>query len=176
MKKTLVALFISLLFLSFPLTIFAHGGVEKRADDVLVTLFQTPLSPLVGENVSFAFVTTDVSKNTRLVNKAARLVVTQTTTGDASKDKIIFTKNVVSDSNGIINFSYTFPKTNYYDIDLEFGKPNDETHTTGFLVQPRTNLKLQEQIFLALLSISLTINIVIFFYWIIGKKMKRIHA
>ena len=159
--------------LLFPLHVFAHGGVEKQAGNILVTLFQTPLSPLVGEDVAFSFTLTTPDKNKRLVHKQARLVVTQTAYNNPSKDKIVYSKEVSSDVNGIINFSYAFPTTDYYDIDVQFGKPDDEANTTGFLVQPRQNLKFQDEMLIALLSISLIVNIVIFFNWYVEKKMKK---
>jgi hypothetical protein len=159
MKKVLLILLLIIFTLLFPKNSFAHGGVEKRAGNILVTLFQIPLSPLVGEKVDFAFILTDPSKNHILKNKSAQIVITQTTTGDPSKDKIMYTKKVTSDVNGTIIFSYIFPKTNYYDIDLAFGKLTDEASTTGFLVQPRGNLQpfLQVVGFLAIISVLLNI-------------------
>src|SRR5581483_12438559 len=126
MKQLTLFLLIFCLMLRFPLHFFAHGGVEKQAGNILVTLFQTPLSPLVGEDVAFSFTLTTPDKNKRLVHKQARLVVTQTAYNNPSKDKIVYSKEVSSDVNGIINFSYAFPTTDYYDIDVQFGKPDDE--------------------------------------------------
>lgn len=178
MKKFL---FVAAIFLSlfvFPLTIFAHGGVEKRAENILVTLFQTPLSPFVGEKVNFAFILTDISKNTRLVNKSARLVVTQTALGDPKKDKVILTQNVRSDVNGTINFSYAFPSTNYYDIDLQLGKAKDEGSVTGFLVQPRENNNDQIELLYVILIMSLLMNVIFLFVFLrfYKKKIRSIEA
>lgn len=164
MKKAILFLFLFLFIVCFPLVVSAHGGVEKRAVNILVTLFQTPLSPLVGEQVNFAFILTDPAASKRLMSKSVRLVVTQTTTGDPSKDKIVFTKQMKSDSNGIITFSYIFPKTNYYDIDLEFGKPGDKVDTTGFLVQPRENLQMNVQFLEIIAVVSIILNFVVLLF------------
>ena|SRR6185437_9583518 len=161
MKRTIVFILFFIFAVILPQTASAHGGVEKGVGNILVTLFQTPLSPLVGENVNFAFILTDSSKAKFLKNKTAQLVVTQTTTGDPSADKVVYTKKVISDVNGTITFSYTFPKTNYYDIDLEFGKPGDETNTTGFLVQPREDLQPLLQILGFFVIVSILLNIVL---------------
>jgi hypothetical protein len=163
-KKISILLFVILIVIICPRLVLAHGGVENKAGNVLVTLFQTPLSPLTGENVNFAFILTDQTKSHFLKNKQARIVVTQTTVGDPSKDTVVFTQEVKSNTDGIINFSYTFPHTNYYDIDLEFGKPNDESNTTGFLVQPRENLQNNVQYLEIFVVISLILNFVFLFY------------
>jgi len=131
-----------------------------------VTLFQTPLSPLTGEKVTFAFIITDPTKTKILKNKKARIVVTRTTVADPSKDTVVYSQNVTSDINGTINFSYTFPQTNYYDIDLGFGKPNDELHSTGFLVQPRENSQKNVQFLEIVAVISIVLNFVLLFYWL----------
>lgn len=165
-KKFTILFFVLAIFLFIPRIVSAHGGVEKTAGNVLVTLFQTPLSPLVGENVTFSYILTDLSKNHVLKNKYARLVITKTYTGDENKDKVVFTKMVRSDVNGTITFSYSFPTTNYYDIDLEFGKQNDETNTTGFLVQPRENLQNNVQFLEIFLVVSIILNFVFLFYWL----------
>jgi len=166
MKRFLFCAVFAILLFCLPSITYAHGGVEKQAGNILVTLFQTPLSPLVRENVNFAFILTDPTKTKMLKNKQARIVVTQTTVGDATKDTIVFTKIVKSDTNGVINFSYSFPKTNYYDIDLAFGKPQDEANTTGFLVQPRENLQNNIQFLEIICVISLVFNFVFIFFWL----------
>lgn len=173
-KKTSILLFVLVFLLISPRLVLAHGGVEKSVGNILITLFQTPLSPLVGEKVNFAFILTDPNKTKALKNKQARIVLTQTTVGDPSKDTVVFTQKVKSDVNGIINFSYTFPRTNYYDLDLEFGKPNDETNTTGFLVQPRENLQNNVQFLEIFVVVSLILNFVVLFYWLrnILKKIR----
>jgi hypothetical protein len=172
MKKLLSFLVIFGLILIFPLTILAHGGVEKRAGNILVTLFQTPLSPLVGENVNFAFILTDPTQSKRFVKKSTRLVITKTAYNDPKNDKIVYTKTFTSDVNGTIDFSYTFPTTNYYDIDLQFGKPNDEASTTGFLVQPRQNNNDEIDLLSAILAISLLMNVVFLFLFLRFYKRK----
>lgn len=164
MKKVLISVFFCALI--FPIQAYAHGGVEKSAGNILVTLFQTPLSPLVGEKVNFAFILTDLSKSHVFKNKNVELIVTQTTIGDPSKDKIVYTGKVQSDVNGTINFSYVFLKTNYYDIDLAFGKPNDESKTTGFLVQPRENLQNNIQFLEILVVASFVLNCIFVFVWL----------
>jgi hypothetical protein len=165
MKKIVLFLSIFLIFF-FPNLVSAHGGVEKSAGNILVTLFQTPLSPLVGEKVNFAFILTDPSKSHVLKNKNAEIIVTQTTTGEPSKDKIVYTKKVTSDVNGIINFTYIFPKITYYDIDIAFGKLNDESTTTGFLVQPREDFQNNIQFLEILVVISLILNFIFAFVWL----------
>jgi len=174
-KKLTVLFLVFSVFLYFSQSVLAHGGVEKSAGNILVTLFQTPLSPLVGEKVNFAFILTNPAKTKVLKNKRARIVVTQTTTGDASKDKIVYTQTVKSDVNGTINFDYAFSKTNYYDIDLELGKPNDEANTTGFLVQPREDLQNNVQFLEIILVISIILNFVFLFYWL-RNLLRTIHA
>lgn len=166
MKRYLICVLFALLLSCLPSIAYAHGGVEKRAGNILVTLFQTPLSPLVGENVNFAFILSDSTKTKMLKNKQAKIVVTQTTVGDATKDTVVFTKIVKSDTNGVINFTYSFSKTNYYDIDLEFGKSQDEASTTGFLVQPRENLQNNIQFLEIICVISLVFNFVFIFFWL----------
>src|SRR5258708_6640673 len=166
MKRFLLSIVTAILLFSLPSITYAHGGVEKQAGNILVTLFQTPLSPFVGEKVNFAFILTDPTKTKMSKNKQARIVVTQTTVGDATKDTIVFTKIVKSDTNGVINFSYSFPKTNYYDIDLEFGKSQDEANATGFLVQPRENLQNNIQFLEIICVISLVFNFVFIFFWL----------
>lgn len=175
MIKKITILFFIFDFLFFPHLAMAHGGVEKSSGNILVTLFQTPLSPLVGEKVTFTFILSNPTKTIILKNKQVRIVVTRTTTGDASKDKIVYAQTVKSDVNGIINFAYTFPFTNYYDIDLEFGKPHDETKTTGFLVQPRENLQNNVQFLEIILVVSIILNFVFLFYWL-RNMLKMIRA
>ena len=166
MKKLLFCILLIILIGFYPRSAFAHGGVEKSVGNILVTLFQTPLSPLVGEKVDFAYILSDPTKTKMLKNKQARIVVTQTTVGDPSKDTVVYTQTVKSDKNGTINFSYTFPKTNYYDIDLEFGKPRDEANSTGFLIQPRENLQNNIQFLEILCVISLISNFLFIFFWL----------
>ncbi|HSW97883.1 MAG TPA: hypothetical protein VLF89_08715 [Candidatus Saccharimonadales bacterium] len=147
----------------------AHGGVEKSAGNILVTLFQSPLSPLMGENVTFSFILTDPAKKHVLKSKKVHVVITKTFTGDASRDQVVFSKDVRSDVNGTITFTYSFPTTNYYDIDLAFGRPNDEESTTGFLVQPRANLQNNIEFLEIIVVVSILINFLLLLYWLRNK-------
>jgi hypothetical protein len=162
-------LFLVILFILSPLPIYAHGGVEKTATDATVTLFQDPISPLVGEKVNFTFIVNKAYTNDRLLNKSVRLEVIETTTGDASKDKVVYKKNIITDVNGIVSFSYVFSKTNFHDIELQFGKENDELDSAGFLVQPRENYHVAAFVLFLLVIILLAIN----FFFILKLRSKK---
>jgi hypothetical protein len=131
MKKFLV------LILLFPLTALAHGGVSKDVGNATVYLNQSPISPFVGEKVVMAFSLKD--KNSQpLKNLTVKLTLIDTYLGDQSKDKVILTQNVVTEVNGDFEFDYTFPKENYFDVEMDFADPiTHEDLNTGFLVQPR---------------------------------------
>ena len=118
----------------------AHGGVEKTAGNVTIVLYQDPLSPLVGENVQMTFVL--INKNTfqPVANLPVHLNLTDTFFGDVSRDKIIISEDLKTDNNGSLQFSYTFTKENYFDVDLKFNDPIDhKAEDNGFLIQPRVS-------------------------------------
>jgi hypothetical protein len=115
----------------------AHGGVEKSTDRFTVILYQDPLSPLVGEEITFSFLVTDRNTRIRLAGKEVTISVTETTLGDESKDRIIHEQQIQTDVNGAFSFSYAFSQPTYYDIELALGERGDELTTVGFLVQPR---------------------------------------
>ncbi len=128
-------------FFVLPGLAFAHGGVEKSTDNVVIFLTQTPLSPLVGEKVKMNFVVAS-SKNKleRFKNFEVQLSLIDTFYGDASRDRTILSETRRTDANGAIEFVYTFEKENFFDIDLEFVDPvSKEKDDLGFLVLPRTN-------------------------------------
>ena len=133
-------LFIALLcagMFAGPISAFAHGGVEKVVGDTIVFLNQTPLSPFVGEQVHLPFVFTNDKTDAPLSNLPVEVTVTDTFLGDESKDKIIYSSQGKTDVNGVLDFSYTFSRENYFDIDLHFADASGMQQETGFLVQAR---------------------------------------
>jgi len=103
-----------------------------------VYLTQNPFSPLVGENVVMSFIIRN-EKNEPLKKLDVQLVLIDTFYNDATKDKEILTKDLVTDENGVVEFNYKFDKENYFDVELTFADPvTHESLNTGFLVQPRT--------------------------------------
>ncbi len=136
MKYKLLVVFI-LFFVSFGYAC-AHGGVEKHDDNVRVFLKQEPLSPLVGEEVKFYFTFTDAATDLALKNLPVTLTLIDTFPGDESKDTEIFSQDMTTDVNGSLDFTYTFTKENYFDIDLDFIDPTTKASgEVGFLVESR---------------------------------------
>ncbi len=136
-----------LIGLLFPIFAFAHGGVEKIVGNTIVFLNQTPLAPFVGEQVHLPFVFTDQKTNLPLSHIPVTLTVTDTFLGDETKDKIIYSTTSNTDVNGLLDFSYTFHKENYFDIDLHFADSSGKDQETGFLVQARTSSVLTKPLF-----------------------------
>jgi len=128
-----LALFLLLGFALSPISADAHGGMQQNTDDAVITLYQEPLSLVIGEHVALSFVFSDKSDN-RLRNMPVKLTLIDTYHGNAKKDKTLLTKTYTTDANGIINFNYTFWKPNYYDFDLDFRAANRDQQA-GFLVQ-----------------------------------------
>lgn len=148
MRKFLGILTVGLVtsFLIFQLATlaFAHGGFEKRAGNIVVSVSQDPISPLVGEKVKMYFSFRDESIPVKqslneqdLTNWPVTLSVIDTYYGDQSKDKTIFKKDLKTDANGGFSFEYTFNKENYFDIDLRLKDSQGKDQETGFLIQPR---------------------------------------
>lgn len=130
----LVAIITTLLL---PMLVVAHGGVEKTSGKTSVYITQSPISPLVDEEVHFTFVLKQ-GVNAPLRNLPVKLTLIDTYYGDESKDTVILTETKQTDANGAFQYSYTFNKENYFDIDLSFIDPTDNTEQeVGFLVQPR---------------------------------------
>lgn len=124
--------------LLLPMLVVAHGGVEKTTGKTSVYITQSPISPLVGELVQFTFVLKQ-GVNAPLRNLPVKLTLIDTYYGDESKDIVVLTEAKQTDANGAFQFSYTFTKENYFDIDLAFTDSTDNTEQeVGFLVQPRT--------------------------------------
>lgn len=127
----------ALALLSLPFLALAHGGVSKNVGSVVVYLDQSPISPLVGENVDMTFVIRD-SQNQAVANWPVTLTLTDTAYNDPAHDKQILTKSYTTDANGGLDFNYRFYKQNFFDLDLDFKDPKDgNALNTGFLVQPR---------------------------------------
>lgn len=133
-------LILSLIFTS---QTFAHGGFEKRAGITTVYISQDPISPVVGQKVKLRLNFKDETITSRnvseknLVDFPLKLSVVDTFYGDASKDKVVYSKDVKTDVNGGIDFEYTFNKENYFDIDLDFVDKNGQEQEVGFLIYPR---------------------------------------
>lgn len=131
-------------FLVFPSVVFAHGGFQKSSGSTVVYITQSPISPLIGERVMFYFALRDEGvkiqgsmNDQNLTNWPVILTLIDTYYGDESKDKIILKKQFQTDVNGNFTFEYTFPKENYFDIDLQYKDKSGKLQRTGFLVQPR---------------------------------------
>src|SRR5437016_2673281 len=134
-----IGLILTVLIIALPMVALAHGGFEKSAGNLTFFMIQNPVSPLVGEQVNINVVVAqkaDALK--RLVNTPVHLRLIDTYYGDESKDKVILTRDVTTDANGSFDFSYTFPKENYFDVELTVTDLiSGEEDTTGFLIQPR---------------------------------------
>lgn len=138
MAKKISLILTILLIIFSPMFAMAHGGVQKQAGNTTVYLSQNPISPLVGEEVSMTFVLKQ-GLNEPLTNLNVTLSVVDTFYGDATKDKTVLVEQKETDANGAFEFSYTFDKENYFDIDIKFNDPKTgEPQETGFLIQPRT--------------------------------------
>ncbi len=154
-----VTLYVLCIGLAIPALAFAHGGVEKVVGNTMVFLNQTPLSPLVSEQVHLPFVLTDEKTNQPLVHIPVKVTVTDTFLGDETRDRIIYSTTMSTDVNGVLDFTYTFPKENYFDIDLHFADASGAEQETGFLVQirdPSKSLLLKQNIFFFILGLGIS--------------------
>ena len=159
-----------LLFVAFVQKTNAHGGVQKISGNTAVTFYQSPISPLVGEEVKITFVVSDRNFK-RQPNLGGKLTLIDTYYGDESKDKVILTKPFKTDANGAFEFAYTFDKENYFNIDLQFDGQNDKSQHIDYLIQPRNTgtviNKIQNlTLFEALLSFGIGFGVAI-----IGKRI-----
>lgn len=135
-RKTKLAILIFIALL--PSIALAHGGVQKSAGNITVYITQSPISPFVAEEVQFTFVLGKTDSLGRLREWPVTLTLIDTFYGDESKDKVILSEQKKTDANGAFQFTYTFPRENYFDIDLKFKDPTTgKEENTGFLVQPR---------------------------------------
>lgn len=132
MKKILIAT-----FLFAAANAYAHGGVSQNVGDAIVFLNQTPLSPLVGENVNLSFSITD-SEFAPLANREISVAVIKSVLNHPEQDQQITKQIIKTDANGSFDFSYKFETSDYYDVELTFADPKTAgDDTTGFLIQPR---------------------------------------
>lgn len=117
--------------------VHAHAGVTKTAGNVDVFLKQSPLSPFVGEKVAMTFILFhhDSTDQWRYQDVTLRLI--DTFYGDESRDTTLLEQQYKTDANGVITFEYTFPKENYFDVELSFVDSAGTLQAVGFLVQPR---------------------------------------
>jgi hypothetical protein len=144
MKRNIfIIIIVFFLFHITSFSIFAHGGFEKHAGNILVEILQDPLSPRVGEKVTMYFRFKDQSITSRnasdqnLKKYSFKLAIIDTFPNDESKDTKIYEKELRTDVNGNASFSYTFSKENYFDIDLSFLDSHGKLQETGFLIHPR---------------------------------------
>jgi len=136
MKIIIILLFLTLCFV-FPLQqLSAHAGVLKKSDDFFVTFYQSPLSPLIGEEVKITFVVTDTEYKPH-ENLHGTLKLIDTYYGDESRDKIILTKPFVTDANGTSELAYTFTKQNFFSLELQFTGYEEKWQHIDYLIQPR---------------------------------------
>lgn len=172
--RTILLFITTILLLHPPLTAFAHGGFEKRAGDTVVYVTQTPISPFVGEKVTINMVFQKYDTFDRWKNTDIHIKLIDTFYGDETKDKTIYTRTETTDVNGSVNFSYTFEKENYFDLDISFINPQTgKVEETGFLIQPRRRsvwaLSSQAQQ-ISLLTLALGVAVGILLIWRRGKN------
>lgn len=136
MKFALLSGLLSVLLLLAIPTAFAHAGVMKTSGTTDIVLYQSPISPLVGERVRMTFVFTEHDKNDQIRELPVVLRLIDTVYGNEAADTVILKKDVLTDANGSIAFDHVFPKQNHFDVELTFDDPTG-TQTVGFLVQPR---------------------------------------
>jgi len=136
MKFTLLlGLFIVVTMLIAP-SAFAHAGVMKTSGSTDIVLYQSPISPLVGEKVRMTFVFTEHDQNDQIRELPVVLRLIDTVYGNKAADTVILEKDMRTDVNGALKFDYVFSKQNHFDVELTFDDPAG-AQTVGFLVQPR---------------------------------------
>lgn len=140
----------------------AHGGFEKRAGDTVVYVTQSPISPYVGEKVAINMVFQQYNSLDRWKNLDVQIKLIDTYYGDESKDKVMFATTETTDVNGSLNFSYTFPKENYFDVDISFTNPQTgKKEETGFLIQPRNSTDPRPLTYLSYSATSLIVGAIL---------------
>lgn len=141
LRPLTLGIVVTILFFQLPTTIFAHAGVQKKGDNIIVTFYQSPISPLVGEEIKLTFVVTDQNLTPK-INTEGALILIDTFYGDESKDKVILTKQFTTDANGAVEFTYTFDKENYFNIELQFKGQEEKWQHIDYLIQPRQTGKI----------------------------------
>lgn len=136
MKKCIIFILLTLFLIAPFQQISAHAGVLKKSGDIFVTFYQSPLSPLVGEEVKITFVVTDTEYKPH-ENLHGTLKLIDTFYGDESKDKIILTKPFITDANGASELVYTFTKQNFFSLELQFAGYEEKWQHIDYLIQPR---------------------------------------
>lgn len=121
-----------------PVSVFAHAGVMKTSGGTDVVLYQTPISPFVGENVRLTFILTKHDSNDQRRDFPVTFRLIDTYPGDESKDKVILEKQLRTDVNGSFQYAYAFPRENYFDVELDYAGDDGSPQTVGFLIQART--------------------------------------
>ena len=173
LPKNKAIYFFFLLLALFPLYLSAHGGVERSVGNVTVFLSQDPISPLVGEEVRMTFVFANKQNVLeRYSNLEVKLTLIDTFFGNANLDKIILEKAFITNANGGIEFSYTFNKENFFDVDMSFTDPSTGLEeNVGFLVQPRAEVnQLQNNSFWSGLILGI-VSMLFLFKFYIGKSV-----
>lgn len=167
-------LFAALIMLCIPSLSNAHGGFEKRAGDTVVYITQSPISPYVGEEVHMNMVFQQYNSLDRWKNLDVQIKLIDSYYGDESKDKVILTTSEATDVNGSLNFSYTFPKENYFDVDVSFTNPQTgKREETGFLIQPRTSTATSRWTYALCIAIPLCGGVAVAALWARRKKGRR---
>lgn len=178
--KWLTILILTIFLITYPDIVLAHAGVFKRSGNTLITIYQNPISPLVGEEVKFTFAITDLDYN-RIENLDLKLTLIDTYYGGESKDRIILTKQFKTDANGVFEFKYTFneqnsfgEKENYFNIDLSFRDKDGKDQQIDFLVQPRdSNEQIQNTPLMFFLWMLIAFSIGSFSSFLVLRKYKR---
>jgi hypothetical protein len=164
--------FIISFFIIFPVVAFAHGGVSQNVGKFIVTLNQIPLSPLVGEEVTMTFVITGVDFKP-FPRIPVQFSLTDTFSGDESRDVTILTEEKVTDANGAFEFVYTFNKENYFDAELAFTDPQTgESVQTGFLIQTRPTVVAGPDLKNNIPSIALWLGVGLLIGFVIGRRRR----
>ncbi len=136
MKFALLSGLLSILMILASPPAFAHAGVMKTSGMTDIVLYQSPVSPLVGERVRMTFVFTEHDKNDQKSELPVLLRLIDTVYGNEAADTVILAKSMLTDANGAIAFEYIFPRQNHFDVELTFDDAAG-AQTVGFLVQPR---------------------------------------
>lgn len=126
---------IALLFF-FPGTALAHGGIQRLSGASVVTCYPQPLAPLVNESFQIDCTISDTDLKS-LPGIAGNLRLTEAASADPAQDREILARSFTTDENGSLHFSYTFPRSSYFDLELSYPDPSGTNQEVGFLFQPR---------------------------------------